>query len=968
MSNQQRASLIGRFSIIALSLCLSFLLSAVALAQTQMAANSTAKPAASGHEKKSGTHAAPEAASGRATTANLAEESRKPARAVIVRNVTVKREGDDLLATIDLDGQASFNHFTLTDPNRVVVDVRKATNLATPLLSLGQNGIERVRTGHFQGNVRIVFDTSSARRYQISREGSQIIVRFTGKAEGIHRDSAESAARLASLGAPAKAVKPEPVKSDVAKADSARPSTVTAAAQPTPATEKKPQASAKPAAPNQPVVKPEPKPSVAKAEAQPEAAKPPVAKTEAARPQATKPETKIAAAPAAVSQVSGKGGEPKAARPEATPKAAEKPVTTASAAPQPTSPESKVLPFAAGSERARIEANPKPAKENKEKATPAAASRTRMTAELPEVRVEPKPVVAEQKAQPKPAAPGAAEPKPVATPKPVSVPATVNQKNETVAENIKPQASVPVSTPQPKLAPTPAPVSTPTPAPAPVSTPAPRPTDKPAPVFNANDYKKEGFLGEPIKLDLKSVDIREVLRFIADTYKVNFVVDKSVSDSVPVTVSVEEVPWNQALDALLKSNRLGIQVEGNILRVMAQTAIAEEDENRRKQREAQLQAAPLVTELVRLNYARAFMGGDSGGGGGSSSGSGGGGGGAKGGLEAVIKSRLSARGTIEPDSRTNTLVITDVPENIAIIKDMIRKLDVPEPQVEIEARIVIANRNFARDLGVQLGAVVIGNKVGTNGAGAFSTFPNPPGPTVPSGSGGSGSGGSGSGSGSSNGGLFGTVSDTLRAAGANSVLGLTTGLIGTAQITAILSAAESKGNIKTISTPRITAQNNQRANIVNGVQIPVQTETNNTVTVSFVTAALRLEITPQITSLGTVMLHVIAENNSVNLAIATRSAPGINTQRAETQVLVPDGGTTIIGGINIETESNAQQRTPGVSRIPGLGELFKRRTVQRSNDEILFFITPRIYKTLDTPTMTSSNEAGASSLAPAGKN
>jgi type IV pilus assembly protein PilQ len=963
MSNQQRASLIGRLSIIAISFCLSFLLSAVALAQTQVAANSTAKPAASGHEQKSGTHAAPEAAAGRTAAMRLAEEGRKPARAAIVRNVTVKREGDDLLATIELDGQASFNHFTLTDPNRVVVDVRKATNLATPLLSLGQNGIERVRTGHFQGNVRIVFDTTAARRYQISREGTQIIVRFTGKAERIHRDSAESAARSASLGAPARPVKPEPVKSDAARADSVKPAAVTAAAQPTPAAEKKPQASAKPAAAsNQPVVKPEPKPSSAKAGTQPEAAKPPVAKTEVAKPEATKAETQIAAVPTATSQMSGKGGsEPKAARPETTPKAAEKPVTTASAAPQTASQEMKVLPFAAGTEKARLEANPKPAKEPKEKATPAAASRTRVITELPEVKVEPKPVVAEQKALPRPAAPVAAEPKPVATPKPMAVPATANQKNETVAENIKPQTSVPASMPQPKLAPTLVPVSAP-------AAGTPRVPDKPAPVFTASEYKKEGFLGEPIKLDLKSVDIREVLRFIADTYRVNFVVDKSVSDSVPVTVSVEDVPWNQALDALLKSNRLGIQVEGNILRVMAQTAIAEEDENRRKQREAQLQAAPLVTELVRLNYARAFMGGDSGGGGGSSSGGSGGGGGAKGGLEAVIKSRLSARGTIEPDSRTNTLVITDVPENIAIIKDMIRKLDVPEPQVEIEARIVIANRNFARDLGVQLGAVVIGNKVGTNGAGAFSTLPNPPGPTVPSGGSGSGSGGSGSGSGSSNGGLFGTVSDTLRAAGASSVLGLTTGLIGTAQITAILSAAESKGNVKTISTPRITAQNNQRANIVNGVQIPVQTETNNTVTVSFVTAALKLEITPQITSLGTVMLHVIAENNSVNLAIATRNAPGINTQRAETQVLVPDGGTTIIGGINIETESNAQQRTPGVSRIPGLGELFKRRTVQRSNDEILFFITPRIYKTLDTPTLNSGSEAGAAAAAPAGRN
>ena len=121
-----------------------------------------------------------------------------------------------------------------------------------------------------------------------------------------------------------------------------------------------------------------------------------------------------------------------------------------------------------------------------------------------------------------------------------------------------------------------------------------------------------------------------------------------------------------------------------------------------------------------------------------------------------------------------------------------------------------------------------------------------------------------------------------------------------------------------------------------------------------VTAALRLEITPQITNAGTVMLQVIAENNSVNTVLSTSAAPGINTQRAETTVLVPDGGTTIIGGITIETEANAQQRTPGVSRIPGLGELFKRRIVSRQNDEILFFITPRIYKSADVPQMPNS--------------
>jgi type IV pilus assembly protein PilQ len=462
--------------------------------------------------------------------------------------------------------------------------------------------------------------------------------------------------------------------------------------------------------------------------------------------------------------------------------------------------------------------------------------------------------------------------------------------------------------------------------------------------FNANDYNKPDYVGEPINLDLRStqgktVDIRDFLRFISDTYKVNFVIDQSVKE-IPITVTLQNVPWNQAMDALLRANRLDVKVEGNILRVMSQETMAVEDRIRQEQIKARQEATPLVTEMVRLNYARALTGAAPGGSGGGGGISGGGGGAASGmasgatstaggsGLDGIIRTRLSPRGSIQADPRTNTLIITDLPENIVAIKEIITKLDVPEPQVEIESRIVIANRNFARDLGVQLGVTALNASRGSQTT--FSTLPN--GAPIPAGTG---------------------PNDGLRAAGAQSILSLTTGLIGTTQISAILSAQESKGNVKTISSPRITAQNNQTANIVNGIQIPVQTESNNTLTVTFVTAALRLEITPQINDSGNVLLKVVAENNSVNTAIATRSAPGINTQRAETTVLVPDGGTTIIGGINIDVESNSQQRTPGISRVPGLGELFKRRTVSRQTDEILFFITPRIYRPLGVPGLTS---------------
>jgi type IV pilus assembly protein PilQ len=182
----------------------------------------------------------------------------------------------------------------------------------------------------------------------------------------------------------------------------------------------------------------------------------------------------------------------------------------------------------------------------------------------------------------------------------------------------------------------------------------------------------------------------------------------------------------------------------------------------------------------------------------------------------------------------------------------------------------------------------------------------------------------------------------------NSVLSLTTGIFGTSIISAALTLNETKGQIRTIASPRVTTTDNQPAEIVNGVQIPVQTVSNNTITTTFVTAALRLNIVPQIIEdNGEVLMRVVAENNTVNFNLASSAnngTPGINTQSAESTVRVPDGGTTILGGINIDNEGHTVNRTPGVSRIPIVGELFKRRTIRRVFDEIIFFITPRIIR------------------------
>ena len=482
-----------------------------------------------------------------------------------------------------------------------------------------------------------------------------------------------------------------------------------------------------------------------------------------------------------------------------------------------------------------------------------------------------------------------------------------------------------------------------------------------------HQYGQPGFIGEPINLNVVNADVRDILNYITEQYGVNFVIDSSVG-AVPVTVNVQDVPWNVALNAILRANRLGIEVTGNILRVATNDVLAKEAETQKVINDSHLDNSLLVTEFIRLNYARAsgtlaqaagstgaFSGGAtnlsfSGGAGGDSTGGSG-----DQGLLPIISRRLSRRGSIEVDGRSNTLIITDVKENIEAIRQLVTILDQPEPQVEIETRIVIATHNFSRDLGAQLSAGVV-----NFGRGGLASASSLPATSTSSGSGsGSGSGGGSSGSGALTsgpnpfgvfGGLAGTTQPlgSLGAAAASTVIGLTTGLFGSAQISALITAAESRGEAKTVATPRVTALNNRPAQIESGSQIPVQTTQaaggTAVVTTTFVSVPLRLSITPQITDAGTVILRVTIENNTINTGIAVGGVPGIDTQRMQSEVLVPDGGTTVMGGVLADTEGSTQQRTPGLASIPVVGNLFKRKLTTRSSSEILFFITPRIYR------------------------
>ncbi len=436
-------------------------------------------------------------------------------------------------------------------------------------------------------------------------------------------------------------------------------------------------------------------------------------------------------------------------------------------------------------------------------------------------------------------------------------------------------------------------------------------------------YRNADFRGEPISLNVVNADIRDILNYITQQYGINFVIDKSVK-AVPVTINVSNVPWNIALDSILRSQELDIQVNGPILRIAEQQSLAKEREVQKEIDSAQLDRSPLYTEFVRLNYARASntLGSEGGGGfvGGTTSASTGGGGGASAdqGILGIVKKRLSRRGTVEVDGRSNMLIITDVRENISALRKLVYYLDQPAPQVEIEARIVVATRSFSRDLGVQLSlgfdktaADVIGSSRGTTGGASTG---------------------------------FGQVVS-------NTIVSLTTSAFGTSQISALIAAGEQKGQVKTIATPRITTLNNRRAEIESGQQIPVTTVqpfsgTGDAVvaTTEYVPVPLRLQVTPQITNVGTVILNVVAENNSVPPTSGGDSAPPISVQRMQTEVMVPDGGTTVVGGALFDSESEINNRTPGLSRIPILGKLFQRKQIARDTNEIIFFITPRIYR------------------------
>ena len=444
-------------------------------------------------------------------------------------------------------------------------------------------------------------------------------------------------------------------------------------------------------------------------------------------------------------------------------------------------------------------------------------------------------------------------------------------------------------------------------SPAATPLPAPAPTTQ-APVPDASGR----YSGHPVSLDFAGSDLRAVLRTFSEISGLNIVIDPTIQGTVDLKLT--DVPWDQALEIILRANKLGYALDGTVVRIAPLTVLADEESQRRKLSEEQALAGDLRVLTRSLSYARAAD------------------------LRQMLtQTVLSQRGSVQTDDRTNTIIVNDLPDRLARAADLLTTLDVPQPQVEIEARIVQTTREFARNLGVQWGfggraTTALGNTLPL-------AFPN-----------------QGSITGRTGAGLQGPASPdpgdnaaqtavNLGVQGATSAIGLAMGSInGAVNLDVALSALERQGQGRILSTPRVSTQNNVAAEITQGIQIPLQTVANNTVTVTFKDAALTLKVTPQITAANTVIMAITVENSAPDFSRAINNTPPIDTQRAVTQVLVSDGETTVIGGIYVSRQQAAQDRTPGLYQIPLLGWLFKRDTLADESRELLIFITPRIQR------------------------
>lgn len=398
------------------------------------------------------------------------------------------------------------------------------------------------------------------------------------------------------------------------------------------------------------------------------------------------------------------------------------------------------------------------------------------------------------------------------------------------------------------------------------------------------------YTGERTSLVFDNAEVRDILRLIAEISDLNIIASDEVRGNV--TLRLIDVPWDQALDLILDVTGLGMIQQGNVVRVMPKERIRAMREADLTAERSQEQLEPLMTEVVTVSYADLNS------------------------VAGPVRNVLSDRGSLTPDSRNKLLIISDVPARIERARELITILDTPERQVMIEARIVQVNSNYSRNLGVNWGMTTRSSGV------------NPGTQTITGGGGGF---------------LVNPVTAALGTAGFGSQM--TIGRVGIDNLILDLqlSALETDGKGKIISTPRVTTLNGESATISQGTSIPYQTSGADGPRTEFVNAELKLEVTPVINPDDSIILEILATNDSPSLT-AGATAPSIDTKKAETKVLIRDGETTVIGGIFVENIQDLNEGVPVLMHIPGLGHLFKSKQSQTVKDELLIFITPRIMR------------------------
>jgi type IV pilus secretin PilQ/predicted competence protein len=464
--------------------------------------------------------------------------------------------------------------------------------------------------------------------------------------------------------------------------------------------------------------------------------------------------------------------------------------------------------------------------------------------------------------------------------------------------------------------------------------------------FDRDDAIAEGagarrdYYGQPVSLDLKDADVHNVLRLLAEVSKLNIVATDDVAGKV--TLRLFDVPWDQALDIVLQVMNLESVQEGNVIRISTVRRLREEREELRRAQEAAREVEPLQVVYVKVNYAKAqklgeMIGGRRGGGG-----SGSGQAGASSGSETGV---LTQRGSVLVDEFTNTLVIRDIERGVSNARELVRRLDVQTPQILIESRIVEANSNLARDLGVQWGyRASVGPQTGT------STGANFPG-TV-------GFGGSGLGTGA--GGLpfiadFPAMGNL--AAGNGSALDLMLGsLDGVHSLDVRISALEEKGQAKIISRPRVVTLNNVAATIKSLTVLRIRLPSTGTVistgaggsagssqsATEKIETGIILTVTPQVSSDGFVMLDMFAKSSQADFTRTVDNIPTEITREASSHVLIRDGETVVLGGIYRDQQDYQTRGIPFLKDIPGIGWLFRANSRNNRREDLLVFMTPRI--------------------------